>query len=88
MRWFSRRKPRDLIAESTVEWETQRDAEQHEHDLAQLERVIANSLRDPRRPAEAVPLIASGGWCAPSTPDYLQLPEIQIRRGGIKWPTN
>ena len=28
----------------------------------------------------------TGGWCAPASFDFLQLPEIKIQRGGILYP--
>lgn len=89
MGWFSRSKPRDLIADSNAEWEAQRDAEQIEHDVLtnQLLNVMAANTRG-SHDAQAIPLIAAGGWCAPSVPSFLDLPEIQIRRGGVKWPTS
>lgn len=89
MGWFNR-KPRDLIADSNAEWEQLRATEEQDHTIAQLVDVMSSNMRNASsHNAQVMPLIAAGGWCAPSTPpDYLQLPEIQIRRGGIKWPTN
>jgi hypothetical protein len=81
MGWFNR-KPRDLIADSNAEWETQRN-------LEALESVVIRNRINPEPDAHlSQPLIAAGGWCAPSEPGYgfLDLPEIQIKRGGIKWP--
>jgi len=85
MGWFNR-KPRELIADSTREWETQRDAEQRDHDYDHLINTVSANLRGEGHPATVAPLIAAGGWCAPSMSEFLMLPEIQIKRGGIKWP--
>jgi hypothetical protein len=34
------------------------------------------------------PLSAATGWCAPSEViyDFMDLPKLQVRRGGIRWP--
>lgn len=81
MGWFNR-KPRDLIADATQSWEKLRD-------LEALEAVVLRNEINPEPDAHlSKSLIATGGWCAPSVPSYLDFPEIQIKRGGIKWPTN
>jgi hypothetical protein len=44
-------------------------------------------------PPEDKLLTAAGGWCAPSeiewylTPTGVALPEVTVRRGGIRYPT-
>lgn len=68
------------------------------HDLvAEIERVTApEMLRSPQF-NEQGSLTAAGGWCAPSeqlydfcevptATDLISLPEITIRRGGVRWP--
>lgn len=39
------------------------------------------------------PFRSSGGWCAPTDPDYfmaedVDIPRAAVRRGGIQWPQN
>lgn len=56
--------------------------------------LVASQIADLRQRAETAAdikepfrhLVASGGWCAPSEVSYglLDLPEIGVRRGGIK----
>ena len=80
MGWFNR-KPHDLIADSTESWE-------HLRDLETLEAVVIRNDINPEPDAHlSKALVAAGGWCAPSETIYDLLPEIQIKRGGIKWPT-
>lgn len=84
MGWFNR-KPRDLIADSNAEWDIQRAIESRNGALivpAEM-GLSAQEFYDQMR-------VAAGGWCAPSAPGYdlLSLPEIVIKRGGIKWPTS
>ena len=68
------------------------------HELvAEIERVTApDMLRNPTFNAQGA-LTAAGGWCAPSetlydfcevpvASDLIALPEITIRRGGVRWP--
>ena len=82
MGWFNR-KPRDLIADSTESWERLRDIEALEA------TVIRNDINPEPDAHLSKALVAAGGWCAPPQASYglLDLPEIQIKRGGIKWPT-
>lgn len=80
MGWFNR-KPRDLIADSNAEWEIQRVAESRNDASVLAEMGLTGQEFQDK-------LIASGGWCAPSETVYDLFPEIQIKRGGIKWPVN
>lgn len=83
--WFrENNRPRNLIADSTKSWEKLRD-------LEALEATVIRNDINPEPDAHlSRALIASGGWCAPSEASYdlFSLPEVQIKRGGIKWPTN
>ena len=70
------------------------------HDLvAEIERVTSqiNGGEFRGQAITASALVAAGGWCAPSEQlydfcdvpdpvDLISLPEITIRRGGIRWP--
>lgn len=88
MKWLKRRQPRDLIADATAEWETQRAEEQVAHDAftAELINTITRGLRGDYSARVVEPLIAAGGWCAPSDVNYdlLDFPSIQVSRGGIR----
>lgn len=79
MGWFNR-KPRDLIADANAEADLERLAYARLH--KNLDGLIAHEEDSHNA------LIASGGWCAPSQTVYDFFPEIQVKRGGIKWPTN
>ena len=79
MRWFNRRKPRDLIADSNAEWEIQRAMESRNGAM-----IVPEELGLSGQEFQDQMLIAAGGWCAPSEPIFLDLPEIQINRGGTR----
>lgn len=62
---------------------------------AQVERTVAaerkyaalvSDIEATERPKPPM-LIASGGWCAP-TAELFALPDIRVRRGGVKFKLN
>jgi hypothetical protein len=74
MKLWRRRKPVDLVSSQVEELEA-RNAE-----------LIKEEARDPFTEAlfrEGGIVRADGGWCAPSEAIY-NLPEISVRRGGIR----
>ena len=77
-RWFTRCRPVDLIADANARCEAIRAEEINQR--CDLDDYVSESQGN---------LSAAGGWCAPSELNYgfLTLPEIQVKRGGVKWPT-
>lgn len=76
---FQREFPEDLVANGANDYE-----------------VLQKASKEARLPGGS--LVAAGGWCAPSetlydlcanetTDGLLDLPEIEVRRGGLRWTT-
>ncbi len=83
MGWFNR-KPRDLIADSNAEWEEQRDEENRLHRNVNGVIHVPAEMGLTAQEFQDQMLIAAGGWCAPSAPSFIDLSEIQVKRGGTR----
>lgn len=72
MGWLTRSRPKDLIADCLAEWEQTRlegsaAAARDPFQEAIVAEMMISMGNDPSR---VVPLVAGGGWCAPSSIIY------------------
>lgn len=71
VRWYQQRKPVDLIQACREEADAARPQAPETPDFMNALITEANTA------------IGAGGWCAPS--ELLYLPEISVKRGGLKF---